>query len=399
MDFITQLPPTGGPIRYDAIVVFVDRLTKMVRIAPTTSDVNSEGTAQLLFDNVFKHHGLPASLITDRGSTFTSKLYAEFMKKLETKHRKSVAFHPQTDGQTERTNQTLETMLRHYVGSRKHGDWHLCLSAAEFAINNAFTPTIGTTPFQLNYGRNPRLPVSVAEPKVLKAQDWADRMIFGLAEAKRHIRLAQERQKKHYDKGRRDMIFSVGDLVFLSSRNISLRRTGDTSTTMKLMPKWIGPFPIIEVIGKGAYRLELPETMRAHNVFNVVSLKPYKTDGRAQPPAPILVEGEEEFFLEEVLQHRVAKNGALYYLVRWKGYGPEYNTWQSAKSIDDNSALETYWLAQGLEPPVHAKSKQAIKVRTAKLVYAQQALSFPLSFTLPDLPCWVPFARTAGPSI
>jgi hypothetical protein len=223
-------------------------------------------------------------------------------------------------------------------------------------------------------------------------------MIFGLAEAKRHIRLAQERQKKHYDKGRRDMEFHVGDQVFLNSRNISLRRTGDTSSTMKLMPKWLGPFPIIEVIGKGAYRLELPETMKAHNVFNVVSLKPYLTDGRAQPPAPILLDGEEEFFLEEVLQHRVQQNGALYYLVKWRGYGPEYHTWQSAKSIDDNTALETYWLAQGLEPPVQATSSQAIKLRTARLVHAKQALSFPLSFSLPHMPCWEHTARTARPS-
>lgn len=398
MDFITQLPPTGGPVRYDAIVVFVDRLTKMVRIAPTTSDVNSEGTAQLLYDNVFKHHGVPSEIISDRGSVFTSKLYTEFMRKLETKQKKSVAFHPQTDGQTERTNQTLETMLRHYVGSRTHGDWHLCLTAAEFAINNAFTPTIGTTPFLLNYGRNPRLPVSVAEPKVLKAQDWADRMIFGLAEAKRHIRLAQERQKKHYDKNRRDVTYHTGDQVFLNSRNISLRRAGDKSSTMKLMPKWLGPFTISEVIGKGAYRLELPETMRAHNVFNVVSLKPYLTDGRAQPPPPLLIDGEEEFFLELILQHSVDKNGALSYLVKWRGYGPEYNTWQSAKSVDDNEAVEIYWQAQGLEAPVQATSKGAIKLRTAKLVHAAQALSFPLGIELPDLPCWKLLARNPRPS-
>jgi hypothetical protein len=223
-------------------------------------------------------------------------------------------------------------------------------------------------------------------------------MIFGLAEAKRHIRLAQERQKKHYDKGRRDKIFHVRDLVLLSSRNISLRRTGDTTTAKKLMPKWIGPFPVTEVIGKGAYRLELPPTMKAHNVFNVVSLKPFFSDGRAQPPAPVLVDGEEEFFLEKVLQHKATQHGTLSYWVKWRGYGPEYNSWEPAAVLDDSEALDEYWLAQGLEPPVQATTMQAIKARTAKIVYAEQALSFPLRLTLPDLPCWKLSARTAGPS-
>jgi transposase InsO family protein len=115
MDFITQLPTATGPIPYDAIVVFVDRLTKMVRMAPTTSDVTSEGTAQLLYDNVFRHHGVPEDLITDRGPVFTSQVFAEFTRILGTQHKLTTAYHPQSDGQTERTNQTLETMLRHYV--------------------------------------------------------------------------------------------------------------------------------------------------------------------------------------------------------------------------------------------------------------------------------------------
>jgi transposase InsO family protein len=386
MDFITQLPPTGGPIKYDAIVVFVDRLTKMVRLAPTTSNVTAEGTAQLLHDHVFRHHGVPKTLITDRGSVFTARLFQEFMKKLETKHCKTTAYHPQSDGQTERTNQTLETMLRHYVGNRAHGDWHLCLAAAEFAINNAYTPAIGTTPFRLNYGRQPRLPVSVTDPQALQPQDWADRMIYGLADAKRHIRLAQERQKKYYDKGRSDIIYSVGERVMLNARNISLRRVGDNTFTPKLLPKWIGPYTITEVIGKGAYRLDLPPAMKAHPVFNVVSLKPFLSDGRDQPPPPTLVDGELEFTIDQVLEHGKTSIGDFTYLVSWKGYGPEFNTWQSQESIEDNEAFDKYWAAQGLEPPVHATTIQAIKARTAKLVYAQQALSFPLS--LPDPPCW-----------
>jgi transposase InsO family protein len=395
MDFITQLPKTKGPIQYDAIVVFVDRLSKMVRIAPTTSDVTAEGTAQLVLDHVFRHYGMPKTLITDRGSTFTSKMFEAFTKAMGTQHKLSVSFHPQTDGQTERTNQTLETMLRHYVGGIAHGDWDNCLTAAEFAINNAYTPAIGTTPFLLNYGRQPRLPGSITPARVPKPQEWADRMIYGLAEAKRHLRLAQERMKKQYDKGRTDIEFQVGQLVLLSSKNITLRRVGDRNATPKLMPKWIGPFPIEEVIGKGAYRLTLPPHMKAHNVFNVVSLRPFHSDGRKQPPPPILVDGEEEFQVHSLADHRAAGR-SFEYLVRWQGYGPEYNTWEPQKNLEDNEAFELYWQQKGLEPPVHAKSIQAIKARTAKVVHEKQQVSFPRTLRDMEVPCWKPTRVGAG---
>jgi hypothetical protein len=395
MDFITQLPKSTGPTEYDAIAVFVDRLSKMVRIAPTTSDITSEGVAQLLFDNVFRHHGVPTSLITDRGSTFMSEAFQSFMKLLGTTHNKTTAYHPQSDGQTERTNQTLETMLRHYVGGRPHGCWHTCLAAAEFAINNAYTPSIGTTPFLLNYGREPRLPSSITPARVPKAQEWADRMIFGLADAKHHLRLAQERQKKQYDKGRRDIQLVVGQQVLLSSKNITLRRVGDKTSTPKLMPKWIGPFPVEAVIGKGAYRLTLPAHMKAHNVFNVVNLKPFHSDGRFQPPPPVLVDGEEEFFVERLMAHR--KSGrSLEYHVKWQGYGPEYNSWEPQRTLSDLEAFDTYWRDLGLEPPVPATSKRAIKARTAKLIAAKRENTLPWHLALPDLPCWEPIARRAG---
>ena len=372
MDFITQLPTSTGPIPYDAIVVFVDRMTKMVRIAPTTSDVTAEGAAQLLHDHVFRHHGVPEDLITDRASIFTSKMFSELATMLGTKQCLTTAYHPQSDGQTERTNQTLETMLRHYVGSRPHGDWHTCLAAAEFAINNAFTPSIGTTPFRLNYGRDPRVPVSVPKSQVPKAHEWADKMLYGLVDAKRCLKQAQDRQKHYYDQHRRETHYSAGDLVLLSSKNITLRRLGDKTTTPKLMPKWIGPFPITEVIGKGAYRLQLPPHMKAHNVFNVVCLKAYHSDGRYQPPPPVLVDGEEEFTIDYIADHK-SVGRTFEYLVRWKGYGVEHNTWEPQKSLLDTEAFERYWQNQGLEPPVHATSRAAVKVRIAKAVYDSQA--------------------------
>jgi hypothetical protein len=197
-------------------------------------------------------------------------------------------------------------------------------------------------------------------------------MLYGLVDAKRCLKQAQDRQKHYYDQHRRETHYSAGDLVLLSSKNITLRRLGDKTTTPKLMPKWIGPFPITEVIGKGAYRLQLPPHMKAHNVFNVVCLKAYHSDGRYQPPPPVLVDGEEEFTIDYIADHKPVGR-TFEYLVRWKGYGVEHNTWEPQKSLLDTEAFERYWQNQGLEPPVHATSRAAVKVRIAKAVYDSQA--------------------------
>jgi hypothetical protein len=113
--------------------------------------------------------------------------------------------------------------------------------------------------------------------------------------------------------------------------------------------------------------------MRAHNVFNVVCLRQYRTDGRAQPPHPTLVDGEEEFIIDHIVDHR-AKGRTHEYLVRWLGYGPEHNTWEPQKALSDTEAFERYWQSKGLEPPVHATSKTAVKARTARVLTAAQEL-------------------------
>ena len=346
MDFIVHLPKTSSG--FDAIVVFVDRLTKMVHIAPTYTSVTAEGTAELFATHVFKHHGLPDNLVTDRGSVFTSHFWTELMRLLGTKHSMSTAYHPQSDGQTERVNRVLEDMLRHYVGSLRHGDWDKCLTAAEFAINNSFHTSSGSTPFRLNYGRDPRLPVTILPSKFPAPAAFADRMAEGLAEAKNHLQAAQQRQKNYYDMSRRDVSFTEGEEVLLSTKHLNLRRTGDKGSTPKLLPKWIGPFPVTKVVGKGAYQLELPNTIKVHNVFHVSLLKPYRSDGRVQPPDPVVCEddGEEYFYVERVLDHRINKRGRKQYkeyLVKWAGYGTEHNSWEPESSLIETDQLKLYW--------------------------------------------------------
>ena len=355
MDFIVHLPKTSSG--YDAIVVFVDRLTKMVHIAPTHTSVTAEGTAELFVDHVFKHHGVPEDIITDRGSVFASHFWSELMRLIGTRHSMSTAWHPQSDGQTERVNRVLEDMLRHYVGSLRHGDWDKCLTAAEFAINNSFHESSGSTPFRLNYGRDPRVPITISHASKFPAPAaFADRVAEGLADAKRCIQAAQQRQKRYYDMFRRDTSFQEGEDVLLSTKNLNLRRTGDKGSTPKLLPKWIGPFKVTKVVGKGAYQLDLPSTLKVHNVFHVSLLKNYRSDGRVQPPDPVVCEddGEEYFYIDRVLDHRINKRGRRQYkeyLVKWAGYGTEHNSWEPESSLIETDQLKLYWDYVNAAPP------------------------------------------------
>jgi hypothetical protein len=153
MDFVTGLPVM--PKGHDAIIVFVDRLTKMVHLVATTTNVDATGTAALFRDHVWKLHGLPLDIVSDRGSVFVGKFFTALLGLIGVTHNRLTAFHPQTDGQTERVNRVMEEMLRHYVMNSSQLTWELGLSAAEFAINNSYHESIGTTPFRANAGRDP----------------------------------------------------------------------------------------------------------------------------------------------------------------------------------------------------------------------------------------------------
>eukprot|EP00983_Pelagomonas_calceolata_P018085 566727-Pelagomonas_calceolata.AAC.1 len=156
LDLITELPPTRDT-NYDAIVVFVDRLTKRIHVAPTVTSVTAEGMAQLLFDNVFWHHGLPQVLVSDRDPHFTSTFWNSLTKLVGTKLAMSTANHPETDGQNECANRTLEDMLRAFVGPH-HNDWDRYLTSVEFAYNESQQASTGHSPFFLEYGQHPRTP-------------------------------------------------------------------------------------------------------------------------------------------------------------------------------------------------------------------------------------------------
>jgi hypothetical protein len=377
MDLITHPPvtKTGN----DAIIVFVDKLTKMARLAATKTTVSAEGFTQIFVDNVFKSHGLPSKIVSDRDSRFTGHFMKALTKSLGIRQAMSTSFHPQTDGQTERMNRVLEDMLRHYVNPYQN-DWDEYLTVVEFAINNAFQTSIQNTPFFLNYGQHPMTPLTLQvdqQVRVPGAVKFLNANIEAIRHAKTCLLAAQDRQKAYADKTRRDVKdIRVGDMVLLHTRNLKFKNQKAADVTPKFLPKWVGPFPVTKLIGpqddKGSVRLttavqlELPPMMKIHDVFHLDLIKPYKSDGFVHPPAPLLYEedGTPQWEVESLVATRIRKKvdgrpQVTEYLVRWAGFGAEHDTWEPSANIHKD--LVSSFLGDQAAQPKRAKSTRKRK--------------------------------------
>ena len=294
MDFIVQLPKTARG--FDSITVFVDKLSKQVHFVPSKTTDTAADVARLFFDNVFRLHGMPTTIVSDRDSKFTSRFWTELHRLMDTKLALSTAFHPQTDGQTERANQTLESILRAFVDQRQT-NWDLLLTSAEFAYNNATNATTGYSPFFLNSGFHPRVPASLLQLQSSSnpaVKEFLDEQGTTLTMAKEAIEEAQERQARNADTRRRDHDYKVGDQVLLNTENITVA-ADQNRPTAKLQPRFVGPYTILEQRSPVSFRLELPPQMKIHDVFHVDRFRPYlpspESLGRripARPPPEII---------------------------------------------------------------------------------------------------------------
>jgi hypothetical protein len=255
------------------------------------------------------------------------------------------SFHPQTDGQTERGNQTLETYLRHFVFATLN-DWDLLLSRVEFAHNNAFHESVQATPFYLNHGRHPRTPMGGKRDDDIPADSAAfvERLQTTRTLARKSLIAAQQRQKAYADKHRIEKSYKFGELVLLSTKYLNIKHG---KTNRKLLSKWIGPFKVVLKVGPISYKLEMNPGWRVHPVFHVSLPELYKTDGRIRPPPPLIkLEGALEYEMETILKHRTTgrKRPKTSYLIQWKGYGPEHNSWTPEANVANApEKLAEYW--------------------------------------------------------
>ncbi|KAJ9519158.1 hypothetical protein QJQ45_007709 [Haematococcus lacustris] len=352
MDLITQLPVTSAG--HDAIVVFVDKLTKMIHTVPTTTTVSAPELAQLFFDSVFKYHGLPKVIISDRDPRFTSNFWQQLFAKTGTHLNISTANHPQTDGQTERANRTIEDMLRNYV-SPHHTDWDNHLTAVEFAYNASVQASTGYSPFMLNSGQEPHTPLSLAVSSAAQARATPDtsesapaflqRMATNIAAATQHLIKAQERQVKYANAHRQDHKFSTGDMVYLCDNFFTHIRpaTQAAGAARKFTPRQHGPFKVLEVVTPVALRLQLPaEWKSVHPVVHVSHVKlhhdgsaRFPTRNPAPPPEPDIIDGEAHYHVEAFRNHRFQR-GKLQLQVKWLGHPEHENSWVPLTQLQED---------------------------------------------------------------
>lgn len=337
MDFVVGLPRTKN--QHDAVWVIVDRLTKSVHFLPMKMTDPLEKLARLYIHEIVRLHGVPVSIVSDRDSRFVSHFWRSLQMAMGTVLNFSTSFHPQSDGQSERTIQTLEDMLRACVMDFK-GSWDDHVPLIEFAYNNSFHSTIGMAPFEALYGRKCRSPIcwdEVGERKLIGPKlihDTVDKVKL----IRERIKTAQSRQKSYADNRRRELEFEKGDFVFVkvspSKGIMQFDRKG------KLSPRFIGPFEIVDRVGTVAYRLALPPQLSpVHNVFHISMLRKYQPDpSHVLDYQPIDIQ-ENMTYIERPVRVLDKKEQVLrtksipLVKVLWQYHGIEEATWEREDEI------------------------------------------------------------------
>ena len=332
MDFVTGLPRTQR--QHDAIWVIVDRLMKSAHFLPVNVEDSLEKMAQLYVDEIVRLHGVPVAIVSDRDPRFTSRFWPSLQTNLGTRLHFNTTFHPQTDGQGERTIQTLEDMLRSCVMEFK-GSWDTHLALMDFAYKNSYQASIGMAPFEALYGRKCRTPVcwdEVGERRLIGlelVQITSEKVKI----VRDNLKKARDSQKSYADNRRRDLQFEIGDRVFLQISPgkgvLRFRKRG------KISPRFIGPYEIVRKVGPIAYKLKLPpELSRIHDTFHLSMLRKYILDPshvlREQP-----VQLKENLTYEETpvqivdRKEQVLRSKVIPLVkVLWKNHEREAATWE-----------------------------------------------------------------------
>lgn len=328
MDFITDLPLSRNwtnKERYDTILVIVDRLTKFAYFLAFYKKGTAEQLSQLLIERVFANHGTPDTIISDKDKLFLSKFWKTTMNMLRIKSKMSTSFHPQTDGQTERTNQTLEQYLRAFLNYQQD-NWATLLPIAQFTYNTATSSSTNITPYQANYGIIPTL--RFEERSLQSYSDHAERDINTIKTLHENLKMeiarASTSQTYHANKHRScGPDLKEGDTVYLRTKNLKTTRPKH-----KLDHTKIGPFVIQQKLGPVTYKLKLPPQMKMHPVFHISLLERAHTKEYERPPPEISPESQQpEYEPEAILNHRTHYHKKQY-LIKWRGYPNSENTWE-----------------------------------------------------------------------
>lgn len=319
MDFVEGLPRSQNK---DCILVVVDKFTKYGHFIPLSHPFTAATVAKAFFNNVYRLHGLPESIISDRDRVFTAQLWQELFKLAGVTLRMSSSYHPQTDGQTERVNQCMETFLRCYVHAcpSKWLDW---LSLAEYWYNTSSHSALACSPFEALYGRPPRsLGITSADAcSAPELSQWLQERSVMTRLLQQHLLRAQQRMKRQADKSRSERQFSVGDLVYLKLQPY-VQSSLAARANQKLAFKFFGPFRVLAKINEVAYKLELPAASLVHPIFHVSQLK--AAVPASVSPTQVLPELDTSLqYPLKVLDRRLYTKGSssvFQVLVQWSGW-------------------------------------------------------------------------------
>jgi hypothetical protein len=333
MHFIMDLPLTVR--KYNLIWVIVDRLTKSAHFIPMNTNYSIQKYVEIYIARVLCLHGVLKMIVSDRGSQFVARFYEQLHASLGTHLIHSSAYHPQTDGQTERVNQILEDMLRACVMEYPES-WDKNLSWTEFLYNNSYQESLKMAPFKVLYGWQCRTPLNWIEPggKAIFGPDIVDGAEATVCRIQENLKAAKSCQESYANKRRRPLQFEVGDHVYLKVS--PMKGVKRFRVKGKLSSRYIGSFPILEKCEKVAYKLELPPLLAGvHNIFHVSQLKKYLK-------APVDVVLPEVTPLETDLTYpehpikilcqmsRVTRCKTIkFYKVQWTNHVVEEATWKS----------------------------------------------------------------------
>lgn len=332
MDFIEGVPKAGG---YNSILVVVDRFSKYAHFVPLSHPFTATSVATAYMNHVFKLHGMPQSIVSDRDKIFTSNFWKELHRVTGVELRFSSSYHPETDGQTERVNQCLEGYLRCFVHGCPH-KWIQWLPLAEFWYNTAKHSSLDKSPFEVVYGQEPiHLGIDRLESCAISdVQEWLQEREQMRDILHQHLVRVQLRMKHQADKKRTERQFQVGDEVYLKLQPY-IQKSVATRANQKLSFRYYGPYPVLQRVGAMAYKLKLPEAAKIHPVVHVSQLKKALKAGVAvQQELPR--ESNTPCVPLQILEQRPYMKGtsqATQILVHWSGMSQDLATWEDEHEL------------------------------------------------------------------
>ncbi len=362
IDFIDFLPESSNRDRiFDILTVIIDKLTGMVHLVPSHMNYKVKEVAELIFEEVYKLHGLPKGIVSDRDTLFTSIFWSHLYKLIGSKLKMSSAYHPETDGTTERANRVIGAMLRQCI-SADQKNWVAMLPAIEFAINLACSEITGYAPFFLNNGQMPRSMIwdNTAKTEYPGMHVFAMQMKQAIISAHDSILESWVKQTQDANRKRRTIPFTEKDLVYISTKNISFPK----GLAHKLNPKYIGPYPILKDFGNGSFRIELLSNLKVrgiHDVFHVSLLRVHIPNddqlfpGRAENQMGLTDEMSGEWAVEQIIGHSGSKMDSLF-KVKWKSGDM---TWLPYEKADHLDALGEYFNTLGISDVSQLRDSRA----------------------------------------